>query len=239
MNQRLKMASWRAAAATSPAASEAGSARSKFSTMPRLSCPMPAQAFHRRAVCEQDMVHGAGGGADVAQAGGVVAEEMRQEGHAPRLVDGGDGMDPVADPAGDDLGVIGEPARDIAVGPAAQIGQCPRAFPSGKASGTASGPAPACHRRGGRSSPAPRHSPPRAPRASPAPRRWKSGRRPSRRLPSGQGRLPTGGRRRRREHRPARPPHCRGSRRRYPSGRGRSRQSRCPRSGRRRWPRQR
>ena len=62
---------------------------------------------------QQDMVHGARGGADVAQAGGMDAHEMRQPGHAPGFVDRGDGGHAVADAAGDDFGEIGKAQRQV------------------------------------------------------------------------------------------------------------------------------
>ena len=65
------------------------------------------------------MVHGMGGGADVTQAGRVDAQKMRQPRHAPGFVDRGGRGDTVADPAHDDARVIGEPARDVRVHPAA------------------------------------------------------------------------------------------------------------------------
>ena len=38
--------------------------------------PQAAQAFHRGTVCEQDVMHGAGGGADVAVARRMDAHEI-------------------------------------------------------------------------------------------------------------------------------------------------------------------
>ena len=81
------------------------------------------------AMGEADMVHGMGGGADVTQAGRVDAQKMRQPRHAPGFVDRGGRGDTVADPAHDDARVIGEPARDVRVHPAAAERQVRRQVP--------------------------------------------------------------------------------------------------------------
>ena len=66
-------------------------------------------------------MHGARRGAQVAVARRVHAEEMAQKGHAPGLVDGRGGVEPVAEIAGDQRRVLGEPAGDVAVHPAAPV----------------------------------------------------------------------------------------------------------------------
>ena len=58
----------------------------------------------------------------VREARRVLAQEMRQPGDAPGLVQGGGAGDPVADPAVDRRAVIGEAPGDVAVLPAAKIG---------------------------------------------------------------------------------------------------------------------
>ena len=91
-----------------------------------------AQIAHHpdcRAMRQQDMVHRPRGGANVAHARRVVAQEMRQPRHAPRLVDGGGRPDAVTDAVAQDARVVTEPPGDIAVAPAALVGQRLGQFP--------------------------------------------------------------------------------------------------------------
>jgi hypothetical protein len=72
---------------------------------------------------QKDMVHRAGGGADIGQAGDVDTQKMRQPSHAPRLIHGGDAGHPVAKAAGDAIGINGKAVAGVAVGSAAPVGQ--------------------------------------------------------------------------------------------------------------------
>src|SRR5690606_18122454 len=67
------------------------------------------------------MVHGAGGGAEIAVAGGVDAEEMAEEGDTPGLVDGGGGHEAITEMATNQRRVLGKPAGDVAVHPATAV----------------------------------------------------------------------------------------------------------------------
>ena len=88
-----------------------------------------AQRLQRVAVAEQQVVGGVRGtGADGA-AGGVVPAAVAEERRAPRLVQGDPVRDHVAELLGDDGGVVGEPARGVAVEPAAAILQRLRQVP--------------------------------------------------------------------------------------------------------------
>ena len=75
------------------------------------------------------MVHGARGGAQVAIARRVDAEDVAEERDAPRLVDGRGGVQPVAEVLADERRVVGEPAGDVAVHPAALVLQRARQVP--------------------------------------------------------------------------------------------------------------
>ena len=89
----------------------------------------PAHRLHRQTMRQQDVVHGAGGGADVAQAGGVDAHEVRKPGDTPRFVYCGDAGNAVAKAAGDHFGKIGKAVAGVAVGPAALVGKGRGHFP--------------------------------------------------------------------------------------------------------------
>src|SRR5690606_18762965 len=80
-----------------------------------------AQRIKRGAVGEKNVMHGAGGGAHIAVAGGMHAKEMAEIGDAPWLVDCGSGVEPVSKLVADHGGVVRKPAGDIAVHPAALI----------------------------------------------------------------------------------------------------------------------
>ena len=130
--------------------------------------------------------------------GRVDAEEMAEPGDAPRLVDRGGGADAVAETRHDDLGVVGEPAGDVAVQPAAEVGERRRQLPVVER-GVGLQPARQHARRpAGRRNRGPPGSPRRGPRAGCAPRKSRSGRRRSRRRGSGRGPPASGGSGRRR-----------------------------------------
>ena len=74
-------------------------------------------------------MHGPRSSSDIAHAGGVVAFEMAQPADAPGLVDGGDAIHAIPDPAHDDLGEICKPPGDITVAPATQISKGRGQFP--------------------------------------------------------------------------------------------------------------
>ena len=74
-------------------------------------------------------MHGACGGAHVAQARRVAAQEVRQPRDAPRLVEGRGRVEPVADAAHDHLRELGKPVRDVRVAPAAEVGERGRQLP--------------------------------------------------------------------------------------------------------------
>ena len=82
-----------------------------------------AQGMHGCSMGQQHMVHGAGGGADVAQARGVLAQEMRQPGDAPGFVQRGGAGQAVAQPRVNRGAVIGKASGDVPVLPAAHIRQ--------------------------------------------------------------------------------------------------------------------
>src|SRR5690606_26124969 len=81
------------------------------------------------AMGEKHVVHGTGSSAQVAIAGRVNAEEMTEEGHAPGLVDGRGGLEAIAEFLADQGGIVGEPAGNIPVHPAAAILQGGRQIP--------------------------------------------------------------------------------------------------------------
>ena len=78
---------------------------------------------------QQHVVHCRGCRAHVAQTGRVMAEEVGQPAHTPRLIDRRDREHAVADPAHDDLGVVGKPFGNVRVPPAAKVCQWHRQFP--------------------------------------------------------------------------------------------------------------
>ncbi len=67
------------------------------------------------------VVHGASGGAHVAIAWRVNAEEMAQEGDAPGFIDRCSGVQAIAEVLADDGGIVAKPASDIAIHPAALV----------------------------------------------------------------------------------------------------------------------
>ena len=91
--------------------------------------PLPRSRDMADAVREVDVMHRAGGGADVAQAWRMMAKEMRQVGHAPRLVDCGDGGHTAADFIGDRVNVIAKAQHGVTVHPAALVGKRGGEFP--------------------------------------------------------------------------------------------------------------
>ena len=78
---------------------------------------------------EGHVVHRLGGGAQIGEAGGVVADVVAEPGHAPGLVDRGGGPEPVAQPPAHQVGELGEALGRLAHGPAAApaqpLGQLP------------------------------------------------------------------------------------------------------------------
>ena len=88
-----------------------------------------AQGVNGRAVGIEHMMHGARGGALVAVAGSMGAEIVAEIGDAPGLVDGRGGFEPVAEFPGNQRGVVGEPAGNVAVHPAAPVLQRGRQIP--------------------------------------------------------------------------------------------------------------
>ena len=108
-------------AARSSGLSLAASDFSRLSDDAEILDAVGAQRIDRGAVGIEHMVHGAGGGAQVAIAGRVDAEQMAEDRDAPRLVDGGGGVQTVAEILGDKRGIVGEPAGDVAVHPAALV----------------------------------------------------------------------------------------------------------------------
>ncbi len=181
-------------------------------------------------------MHRPGRGADVAQSRRMMAEEVRQPGHAPGLVHGRGGPDPVANAPEQYLGIIGEPACDVAVAPAAQILQRRGQFP-------------VVEREGGLQA-AGEHAvdetvvevePLGIHRAAalghhPRPGRPRSGSCRSPHRARNRDPPPTGGNGRRRGGHPRHEPRCRGRRRNRPSGCVLRPPRRGPRSGRPRWP---
>ena len=83
----------------------------------------------RLAMSQQHVMHGTRRGADIAQAWRMMPVKMAEPTDTPRLVDRRGGPNPVADPAHDRGGEIGKPTGNIAVPPAAQIGQSAWKFP--------------------------------------------------------------------------------------------------------------
>ncbi len=79
------------------------------------------QRRHGAAVGEVEVVRGRDRCALVGAAGGVHSGAVAQEGGAPRLVQGGDPRDPVAQRAADDVGELGEVVRGLPVEPAATV----------------------------------------------------------------------------------------------------------------------
>ena len=167
--------------------------------------------------------------------GACSAEEVAEPGDAPGLVDRGGGGDPVADPAHDDLGIVGEPAGDVAVAPAAEVGQRRRKLPvvEGGEGPDAAGeqavdqPVVEVEALGVR-------------RAAAFGQDARPGHREAVGVEAGalhqvEVGSPSGGSGRRPPSRPRRRRRCRASRRRCPSATGRSRRRTSLRSGRRRW----
>ena len=90
---------------------------------------MAPHHLDRPAMRELHVMHRPGGGGKVAQARGMMAPVMAEEGNAPGLVDRGDAGKPVAKMADYKVGIVGEPAGYIAVLPAAVIGVALRQVP--------------------------------------------------------------------------------------------------------------
>ena len=59
----------------------------------------------------------------------MVAQEVGQEGHAPEFINCGNRVGAVADAGHDGFGEVPEPACDVAVAPAAKVGEGRRQFP--------------------------------------------------------------------------------------------------------------
>ena len=81
------------------------------------------EAFHRRAVCAQDVVAGDHGLEGRAVAGGEGAVQITAVDDHPGLVDRAPGLHPALEFLEQDLAVVGEPVGDVGVEPAAPIVQ--------------------------------------------------------------------------------------------------------------------
>ena len=68
-------------------------------------------------------MHAARGRTDVAIAGGMGADKVAKEADTPRLVNRGKHVQPITKALGHLHGIVGEPIGDVAVHPAALVGQ--------------------------------------------------------------------------------------------------------------------
>jgi hypothetical protein len=82
-----------------------------------------------QAVPEQQVVRGGERARRIDAPGGVRAGSVPEECRAPGLVEGAPQLDPVAEPPGDDPGVVGEPVGGVAIDPAAGVFQSLRQVP--------------------------------------------------------------------------------------------------------------
>src|SRR5262249_20222630 len=129
-NQTLLPAWKRSAAAASSAEAEAGSALDMLNAGPSWSggrVALIARDARPCARCTGGLGRRKAGGA--LAAGGVAAQLIAQVGEYERLVEDAPDRDAVGERPGDVLGVVGEAARQVTVGPAAlvfeSLGQVP------------------------------------------------------------------------------------------------------------------
>ena len=95
----------------------------------RLSGARRPDRLGAEAVGDQQVVGGGDGFAGVLPAGGVDAHVVAEVGRAPRLVERGPMGHPVAEAGDDQPGVVREPLRHVAPGPAAVVLQGLREVP--------------------------------------------------------------------------------------------------------------